>query len=155
MDCITPGSLSLTISQSLLKFMLIELVMLSNHLILCHPILLLPPILPNIKVFSNESTLLIKWPKYWSFSFSMSSSNEYSGLISSRLDWFHLHAVQGTFKSLIQHHSSKASILWRSAFFMLQVSLISCWSYSKEIKVWGLQRKKQNCHHSWLKRFYT
>ena len=135
MDCITPGSLSLTISQSLLKFMLIELVMLSNHLILCHPILLLPPILPNIKVFSNESTLLIKWPKYWSFSFSMSSSNEYSGLISSRLDWFHLHAVQGTFKSLIQHHSSKASILWRSAFFMLQVSLISCWSYSKEIKV--------------------
>ena len=94
----------------------------SNHLILCRPLLLLPPIPPNIRVFSNESTLLMRWPKYWSFSFSISPSNEYSGLISFRMDWLDLLAVQGTLKSLLQHHSSKASILQRSAFFIVQLS---------------------------------
>ena len=121
MDCSTPGFPSSTISQSLLKFMSIESVMPSNHLILCCP-LLLPSIFPNIRVFSNESALHIRWPKYWSFSFSISLSNGYSGLISFRIDWFDLLAVQGTLKSLLQHHSSKASILWCSAFFIVQLS---------------------------------
>ena len=103
--------LSLTISQSWLKLMFTESVMPSNHLILCRPLLLLPPIFPSIKVFSNESVLLIRWPKYWSFSFNVNPSNEYSGLISFRMDWVDLLAVQGTLKSLLQHHSSKASIL--------------------------------------------
>ena len=94
----------------------------SNHLILCRPLLLLPSIFPSFRVFSNESALLIRWPKYWSFSFSISPSNEYSGLISFRIDSFDLLAVQGTLKSLLQHHSSKASILWRSAFFIVQLS---------------------------------
>ena len=94
----------------------------SNHLILCRPLLLLPSILPSLRVFSNESVLHIRWPKYWSFSFSISPSNEYSGLISFRIDWLDLLAVQGTLKSLLQHHSSKASILWHSAFFMVQLS---------------------------------
>ena len=98
---------SFTISRSLLKLMSIELVMPSNHLILCHPLLLLPSIFPSIRVFSNESALRIRWPKYWSLSFSISPSNEYSGLISFRIDWFDLLAVQGTLKSLLQHHSSK------------------------------------------------
>ena len=115
------ASLSFTISQSLLKFMSTESVMPSNHLILCHPLLLLPSILSSIRVFSNESVLHIRWPKYWSFSFSISPSNEYSGLISFRMDWFDLLAVQGMLKSLLQHHSSKASILWCSAFFMVQL----------------------------------
>ena len=96
----------------------------SNHLILCHPLLLLPSILPSITVFSNESVLCIRWPKYWSFSFSISASNEYSGLISYRTDWLDLLAVQGTLKCLLQHHSSKASILQHSAFFMVQLSLL-------------------------------
>ena len=109
------ASLSITNSQSLLKLMSIESVMPSNYLILCWPLLLLPSILPRIRVFSNESVLHIRWPKYWSFSFSISPSNEYSGLISFRIDWFDLHAVQGTLKSLLQHHSSKASIPWHSA----------------------------------------
>ena len=113
--------LSITISQSLLKLMSIELVMPSNHLILCHPLLLPPSIFPSIRVFSNESVLRIRWPKYWSFSFSISPSNEYSGLICFRMDWFDLLAVQGTLKSLLQHHSSKASIPQRSAFFMVQL----------------------------------
>ena len=94
----------------------------SNHLILCRPLLLLPSIFPSITVFSNESVLHIKWPKYWSFSFSISPSNEYSGLISFRMDWLDLLAVQGTLKSLLQHHSSKVSVLWCSAFFMVQLS---------------------------------
>ena len=94
----------------------------SNHLILCHPLLLLPSIFPSIRVFSNESVLQIRWPKYWSFSFNISPSNEYSGLISFRMDWLHLLAVQGTLKSLLQHHSSKPSILWRSDFFTVQLS---------------------------------
>ena len=115
------ASLSFTISLSLLKFMSTETVMPSNHLILCHPLLLLPSIIPSIRVFANESALHIRWPKYWSFSFSISPSNEYAGLISFRIDWFDL-AVQGTFKSLLQHHSSKASILWHSTFVMVQLS---------------------------------
>ena len=115
------ASLSITNSQSLLKFMSIELVMPSNHLIICRP-LLLPSIFPSIRVFSNESVLCIKWPKYWSFSFSISPSNEYSGLISFRIDWFDLLAGQGTLKSLLQQHSSKASILRHSAFIMVQFS---------------------------------
>ena len=102
--------------------MSIELVMPSNHLILCHPLLLLPSPFPSIRVFSNESALRIKWPKYWSFSFSISPSNEYSGLISLRMDWLDLLAVQGTLKSLLQHHSSEASVLWHSAFFMVRLS---------------------------------
>ena len=116
------ASLSITNSQSSLKLMSIESVMPSSHLILCHPLLLLPPIPPSIKVFSNESTLCMRWPKYWSFSFSISPSNEHRGLISFRMDWLDLLAVQGTLKSLLQHHSSKASILWCSAFFIVQLS---------------------------------
>ena len=105
-------SLSITNSRSLLKLISSELVMPSNHLTLCHPLLLPPSIFPNINVFSNESVLCTRWPKYWSFSFSKSPSNEYSGLISSKIDWLDLLAVQGTLKSLLQHHSSNASILW-------------------------------------------
>ena len=116
------ASLSITNSRSLLKLMSIESVMPSNHLILCHPLLLLPSILPSIRVFSNESVLCIRWPKYWSFSLSIRPSNEYSGLISFRMDRFDLLAVQGTLKSLLQHHSSKASILQHSAFFIVQLS---------------------------------
>ena len=116
------ASLSITNSQNLLKLMSIESVMPSNHLILCLPLLLLPSIFPRIKVFSNESVLHIRWPKYWSFSFSISPSNEYSGLISFRMDWWDLLAVQGTLKSLLQHHSSKTSILWCSTFFRVQLS---------------------------------
>ena len=116
------ASLSITNSQSLLKLMSSELVMASNHLILFPPLLLLLSILPSIRVFSNESVLHIMWPKYWSFSFSISPPNEYSGLISLRMDWLDLRAVQGTSKSLLQHHSSKASILRGSAFFIVQLS---------------------------------
>ena len=117
------ASLSITNSQSLFRFMSIKPVMPSNHLILCpHPLLLLPSIFPSIRVFSNESVLCIRWPKFWSFSFSISPSNEFSGLISFRIDWFDLLAVQGTLKSLLQHHSSKASILHCSAFFVVQLS---------------------------------
>ena len=105
MDCSTPGLLAVTNSQSLLKLMSIELVMPSNHLILCHPLLLLLSIVPSIRVFSSKSVLHIKWPKYWSFSFSICHSNEYSGLISFRIDWFDLFAVQGTLQNLLQHHS--------------------------------------------------
>ena len=116
------ASPSITLSESLLKLMSIESVMPSNHLILCHPLLLPPSIFPSIRVFSNESVLRIRWPKYWSFSFTISPSNEYSGLISFRMDWLDLLAIQGTLKSLIQHHSSKALILWCSACFMVQLS---------------------------------
>ena len=116
------ASLSITNSWSLLKLMSNELVMPSNHLILWSPLFLLPSIFPSIRVFSNESALRIRWPKYWSFSFGISPSNEYSGFISFGIDRFDLLAVQGTLKSLLQHHSSKASILWCSAFFMVQLS---------------------------------
>ena len=115
-------SLSITNSRSLLKLMSIESVMPSNHLILCRPLLLPPSIFPSIRVFSNKSVLCIRWPKYWSFSFSISPSNEYSGLISFRMDWLDLLAIEGAPKSLLQHHRSKASILWPSAFFMVQLS---------------------------------
>ena len=127
-DSVTPwtaacqASLSITNSRSLLKFMSIESVMPSNHLILCHPLLLLPSNFPSIRVFSNESVLHIRWPKYWSFSFSISPSNEYSGLISFRMDWLGLLAAQVILKSLLQHHSSKALIFQGSAFFMVQLS---------------------------------
>ena len=114
--------LSITKPRSLLKLMPIESVMPSNHLILCHPLLLLPSIFPSIRIFSNESALHIRWPKYWSFGFNNSPSNEFSGLISFRTDWLDLLAVQGTLKSLLQHHSSKASILQCSAFFIVQLS---------------------------------
>ena len=127
-DSVTPwtaarqNSLFFTVSWSLLKLKSIELVMQFNHLILCHPLLLLPPIFPSIRVFSNELALCIKYPKYWCFSFSIYPSNEYSGLISFRIDWFDLLAVQGTLKSLLGHQNSKASVLWSSAFFMIQLS---------------------------------
>ena len=116
------ASLSITNSRSLLKPISIESVMPSNHLILCYPLLLLPSIFPSIRVFSNESALCIRWPKYWSFTFSISPSNERPGLISFRMDWLDLLAVQGTLKSLLQHPSSNASIFWHSAFFIVQLS---------------------------------
>ena len=115
------ASLSITNSQSLLKLMCIESVMPSNHLIICRSFLLLPSIFPSIGVFSDESVLHMRWPKYWSFSFSINPASEYLGLISFRVDWLHLLEVQGTLKSLLQHHSSKASILWCSAFFIVQL----------------------------------
>ena len=115
-------SLSISNSQSLLKLMSIELVMPSNHLILCHPLLLPPSIFPSIRIFSNESVLHIRWPKYWSFSFNISPSNKYSRVISFRMDWLDLLAVQGTLKGVLLHHSSKASILWHSVFFIVQLS---------------------------------
>ena len=129
-DSVTPwttscqASLSLTISQSLLKLMSIEPVMPSNHLFLCHPVFLLPSIFPSIRVFSNELAFYIRWPKYWSFSFSISPSNEHSGLISFRIDRFDLLTVQGTLKCLLQHHNSKVSILQLPAFFMVQLSYL-------------------------------
>ena len=116
------ASLSITNSRSSLKLMSIESVMPSSHLILCHPFLLLPPIPPSIRVFSNESTLGMRWPEYWNFSFSISSSKEHPGLISFRMDWLDLLAVQGILKSFLQYHGSKASILWCSAFFTVQLS---------------------------------
>ena len=127
-DSVTPWTaahqvlLSITNSQSLLKLISIELVMPSNHLILCHSFLLLPSNFPSIRVFPNESVLLIRWPKYWRFSFSISPSNERPGLTSFRMDWLDLLAVQGTLKSLLQHHNSKSSIFRCSAFFMIQIS---------------------------------
>ena len=122
MNCLTPGLLAITNSRSSLRLTSIESVMPSDHLILCRPLLLLPSIFPGIRVFSNESAPHIRWPKYWSFSFSISPSNEHPGLISFRKDWLDLLAVQGTLKSLLQHHSSKASILQCSAFFTVQLS---------------------------------
>ena len=121
MNCSMPGFLSFALSHSLLKCMSIELVMPSSHLILCCPLLLLPSIFPSIRVFSNESGLCIRWPKYWGFSFSISPSNEYSGLISFRIDWL-ISLLSKTLKNLLQHHSSKTSVLWHLAFFMVQLS---------------------------------
>ena len=132
---------------SLLKFMSVKSVMLPNHLILCHPLLLLTSVFPSIRVFSNESALCIKWPKYWSFSFSISPTNEYLGLISFRMDWFDLLAVQGTLKSLLQHHSSKASVLWCWTFFMAQLShpymtigktiVLTMWIFVSKVRLCG------------------
>ena len=116
------SSLSITNSQSLLRLMSVESVMPSNYLILCHPLLLLPSVFPSIRIFSNESALRIRWPKYWSFSFNISHCNEHPGLIPFRINWLDLLAVQGTLKSLLQHHSSKASILLHLAFFVIQLS---------------------------------
>ena len=130
MDWSTPGFPVLHYSWGLLKLMPIKLVMPSNHLILCHPLFLVPSISPSIRVFSNESALCIRWPKYWRFSFSISPFNEYSGLTSFRTDWFDLHAVQGTLKSLLQHHSSKAPILLCSSFFVSN-SHIHTWLLEK------------------------
>ena len=121
MDCSTPASLSFTVSRSLLKLISMESVMSSNHLILCRPLLLLPSVFPSIWVFPNESALRIRWPKYWSFNFSISPSNDYSWLISFRIDWLNL-ALQGTLKGLLQHHNSKASLLHHSAFSMFHLS---------------------------------
>ena len=121
-DCSMPGFLSLTISRNWLKLISIESMIPSNHLILCYSLLLLLSIFPSIRVFSNELALCTGWPEYWSFTLSISPSNEYSGLISFRIDWFDFLAVQRTLKSLLQHHSSKASILWCSAFFMVQLA---------------------------------
>ena len=136
MDWACQASLSITIPWSLLKLMSITLVMPSNHLILYHPLLLLPSVFPSIRVFSNESALHIRWPKHWSFRLNISPSNEYSGLISFRMDWLDLLAVQGTLKSLLQHHSSKASILLCSVFFIAQFShpYITTGSSSSESK---------------------
>ena len=125
------ASLSISNFQSLLKLMSIVLVMPSNHLILCRPLLLPPSIFPSIRGFSNESVLHIRWPKHWSFSFSISPSNEYSELISFKIDWLDLLAVQETLKSLLQHHSSKVSVLWRSAFFIVQLSHVYIHDYWK------------------------
>ena len=122
MDCSKPGFPVLTISWSLLKLMSIESMIPSNHLILCHPLLLLPSVFVSIRAFSNKLAFHIRWPKYYSFSFSFSPSDEYSGLISFRIYWFDLLAAQGTLKSLLQHHGLKVSILWCSAFFMIQLS---------------------------------
>ena len=149
-----PGSMSFTISQSLLKLMSIESVMPSNHLILYHLLLLLPSIFPSITVFSSESALHIMWPKYWSFSFSISPSNEYSGLMSFRTDWFDLLAVQGTLKSLLQHCSSKVSILWCSAFFRVQL-LHLCMTTGKTIAltIWTFVGKVMSLLFNTLSRF--
>ena len=132
------ASLSITNSRSLLKLTSIKSVMPSNHLILCRPLLLLPPIPPSIRVFSDESTLRMRWPKYWSFGLSISPSNEHPGLVSFRMDWLDLLAVQGTLKSLLQHHSSKASILWCSAFFIVQLSH----PYMTTENQWTIKKKK-------------
>ena len=122
MDCSTPGLPVHHQSQSFLKLMSMESVMPSSHLILCRPLLLLPSVFPSIRVFSNESALHVRWPKYWSFSFNISPSNEHRGLISFRMDWLDLLAVQGTLKSLLQYHSSKVSLLWHSTLFIVQLS---------------------------------
>ena len=140
------ASLSITNSQSLLRLMSIELVMPSNHLILCRPLLLPPSIFSSIRVFSSESVLCIRWPKYWSFSFNISPSNEDSGLISFWMEWFDLLAVQGTLKSLLQQHTSKASILWHSAFFIVQLSH----SYMTTRKITALTRQTFVDIHTWL-----
>ena len=137
MDCSTPGFPLHGQLLELAKFMSIKSVTPSNHLILCRPLLLLPSIFPSIRVFSSESVLLVRWPEDWSFSFSISPSNEYLGLISFRFDWFDLLAVQGTLKSLLQHHSSKASILRHSAFFIVQLS----YSYMTTGKTIALTRR--------------
>ena len=154
------ASLSLTISRSLPDFISIALVMPSNHLILCHPLLLLPSIFPSIRVFSNELAHCIRWPNYWSFSFSISPSTEYSALISFKIDWFDLPAVQGTLKSFLQHHSSKASILWLSAFFMVllsqsYVSLLESSDYWKHhsLTLWAFVSKVMSLLFNTLSRF--
>ena len=152
LDCSAQASLSITNSCSLLKLMSIELVMPSNHLILCHPLLFLPSIFPSIRVFPKESVLPIRWPKHWSF--SISPSNEYPRLFSFRMDWLDLLAVQGTLRSLLQHHSSKASILQCSAFFMVQLSH-RCMTTGKTIALtrWTFVNKAKSLLFNMLSRF--
>ena len=153
MDCSTPGSPASTLSQSLLKFMSFESMMPSNHLFLCCS-LLLPSIFPSISVFSKELTLYIRWPKYWSFSFSISPSNEYSGLISFRMGWLDLLTVQGTLKSLLKHSSSKASILWHSALFMVQVlHLFKTTGKTIAFTIWSSVSKVRSLLFNMLSRF--
>ena len=148
------ASLFINSSQSLLKLMSIESVMPSNHLILCNPLLLLHSVFPSIRVFSNESVLRIRWIRYWSFSFSICSSNEYSGLVSFRIDWFDLLAVQGTLKSLPQHHSSKASVLQHSVLFMVQLSdPYMTTGKTIALTIWPLVRKIMSLHFNMLSRF--
>ena len=163
------ASLSFTVSWSLLRLMPIESVMQFNHLILCHPFLLLPSIFPSIRVFSNESVLHVMYRKYWSFSFSISPSSEYSGLIFFRIDWFYLLAVQGSLKSLLQHHSSKASILWCSAFFIVHLSYLYittgktisfhytdiCWKSDVSSFVIAFLPRSKHLLISWLKSLST
>ena len=149
-------NLSFTISQGLLRLMSIESVMLANHLTLCCPLLLLPPIPPSIRVFSSESVLRISWPKYWTFSFSISPSNECLGLISFRMDWLDLFAVQGTLKSLLQHHSSRASVLWCSAFFMFQPSYpYMTPGKTTVLTIWAFVGKVTSLLFNELSRFFT
>ena len=154
MDCNTWAPLSFTVFQSLLKLMSIELMMPSNHLILCRPLLLLPSVFPSIRIFSNESALCIRWPKSWSFHFSINPSNKHSGLVSFRIDWFDLLAVQGSLKSLLQYHSLKASILQRLAFFMVQLSL-PCMTIGKTIALtrWAFVGKVMSLFFNMLSRF--
>ena len=154
MDCSTPGFSVHHQLPELCKLMSFELVMPSNHLILSRPLLLLPSIFPSIRVFSNESFLRIRWPKCWSFSFSISPSDEYSGLISFRIDWLHLLAVQRTFKSLLQHHSSKASVLWHSAYFMVQLSHL-CMTIGKTVALtrWTFVDKVMSLLFNMMSRF--
>ena len=148
------ASLSFTISRSLLKFMSIESVMPSNHLILCHPLLLLPSIFPQHLIFSNQLGLRIRWPKYWNFNFNNSPSNEYSGLISSRIDWFNLLAVQGTLKSLLQQHNLKALILQCSTFFMVQFShLYMTTGGTIALSIWTFVSKVMSLLFNMLSRF--
>ena len=148
------ASLSFTNSKSLLKLVSIESVMPSNHLILCHPLLPLPSIFLSVRVFSNESALCIRWPKYWSFSFSISPSNEYSELISFRIDWFDLLSVSGTLKSLLQHYDLKASILWCSAFFMVQLShLYMTTGKTIALTLWTFVSKVMSLFFNMLSRF--
>ena len=148
------ASLSFTISQSLLKLMSFESMMPSNHLIICCPLFLLPSVFPSIRVFSSESALCIRWPKYWSFIFNISSSNEYSGLISFRNDWLDLIAIQGTLKSFIQHHSLKASILWPSAFLMVQLShLYMTTGKAIALTIWTLVGQVMSLLFNTLSRF--
>ena len=148
------ASLSFIISRSLLKLMSIEFMMPSNHLILCCPLLLLHSIFPSIRVFSNESALRIRWPKYWSFSFNINPSNEYSGLISFRMDWLDLLAVQGTLKILLQHHNLKASILWHPAFFIIQLwHLYMTTGKSIALTIWTFVGKVMSLLFNTLSRF--
>ena len=140
------SSLSFIISQSLLKLISIELAMPSNHLILCHPLLLLPSVFPSIRIFSNDSALPIRWPEYWSFSFGISPSNEYSGLISFRIDWFDVLAVQGTLESFLQYHSSKASVLWCAAFSMVQLSVWSALYQKPQLEASDSFARFNHCH---------
>ena len=156
MDCSTPGLMSLTNSWSSPKLMSIELVTPSNHLILCRPLLLLPSVFPSIRVFTNESALCIRWPKYWHLGFSISPSNEYSGLISFRIDWLDLLIVQGTLKSCLQHNSSKASILLCSALFMVQPSYL--YMTTRKIialMIWTFAGKGMSLLFHTLSRFVT